>query len=146
MKTLIAILIAATLTELTVSGQYRYNSYSFSLDSAIAPLSVSNYNSIVSIAQGSQAQVLLSFNMHTTTNFSWCTNLGTAILDLSVDSTHWTNTFYVQVNANSNNAVWGMTNLDVSSFAWIRLVGLTNGNPGQFLTNPVIFLGQKVGL
>lgn len=143
MKTLIALFL---LIAATASAQYRYATTYFTLDDAIHPGAASNYNASVTVAQGNEAQLFFSYALHSTTNYIGGTNPVKAQFNFSIDGSHFTNSIYLAIPANSNNTVWGHTNFAVNGLAWIQLVNVTNQNTGQFCTNPVIMLGQKVGL
>jgi hypothetical protein len=150
MKTPFLILILLFILISPAQAQFRYSTYTLpsTTNTVIASNAMTTFNSSCDVANSSRAYIRLAFKLTSqTTNAmsATCSNNVTATFDLSGDGTYFTNQFQLAVQARTNNTVWGYTNIDVSQWAWVRLVSITNANHAK-VTNHSVFIGAKQGL
>lgn len=151
-KKLISLLTIAVLSALSASAQYRYNLYTAAgtgTNSTIGTNAGVTFDTTMDVASSSKVSVQFVFKLtSSTTNAlpAGCTNPVVLRFDYGIDGTYWTNRFSWTNYANSNNVVIGLlTNLDVTPWAWFRLVDGSNYNNG-IVTNYSVKVGGKVGL
>jgi len=144
---IIAILLLSTLS---CFAQFRYSTYTLptTTNTVIASNAITTFNSSCDVAGSTRAYIRLAFKLTSQdsgTMNSVCSNNVTATFDLSGDGTYYTNQFQLVVQARTNTTVWGYTNIDISQWAWIRLVSITNANSAK-VTNHSVYIGAKQGL
>jgi len=146
MKTL-AILLLSTLS---CFAQFRYSTYTLpsTTNTVIASNAATTFNTSCDVAGSTRAHIRLAFKLtsqDTNAMNAACSNNVTATFDLSGDGTYYTNQFQLVVQAQSNSIAWNYTNIDISQWAWVRLVSITNANSAK-VTNHSVFIGAKQGL
>ncbi len=149
MKTKLCLLFCLLLT-LPCAAQYRFNKFAVTMASNVFVGAYSNQaavNQPFEVAAGSEVLLQFEFRLCSTNTgpiLTTATNYVTTFWDQSFDGEHFTNEFAWGIRAKTNGEAWAPTNFPIT-LPILRYKYMSNDNPAA-VTNPVIRVGQKVGL